>query len=60
MQKSAVVEWFYWANVSVEGLSNKAIFLSPLLSFNKRLRVIVLGSQHGQTGSTSNQRRNTR
>ena len=44
MQKSVVAEWFYWANVSVEGLSNKAIFLSPLLSFNKRLRVIVLGS----------------
>lgn len=60
MQKSAVVEWFYWANVSFDVLWNVVIVQSPLLSINKRLRVIVTGSWHGQKRSATNQRRNAR
>ena len=60
MQKSVVAEWVSWASVSFEKLLKKEIVQTPLLAFNKRLRVIELGSYHGQTGSASNQRRNTR
>ena len=44
MQKSVVAEWFSWASVSFEKLLDKAIVQTPSLSFNKRLRVIELGS----------------